>query len=66
MKFYKTKSAVVRALFYNGENKSEVLEFTSKPGEAFIMPFKDEWAVKDNEGNVEILTDREFRKRYEE
>ena len=49
MKFYKTKSAVVRAIFYNGENKSEVLEFT-----------------KDSQGNVEILTDREFKNRYEE
>ena len=30
-----------------------------------MMPFKDEWAVKDNEGNVDILTKKEFTNRYE-
>jgi hypothetical protein len=65
MKFYRSKPTVVRAVFYNGENKEEVINFTSKPGEAFIMPFKNEWAVKDSEGNIEILTEKQFKSRYE-
>jgi|TARA_R110001583_G_scaffold67531_5_gene193113 hypothetical protein len=65
MKFYRSKPSVVRAILYDGENKSEVLKFITKPGEVFMMPFKDEWAVKDNEGNVDILTKKEFTNRYE-
>lgn len=67
MKFVRRKPKVFQSIQYTGENKEEILNFmgSDKLPIPFIVPFINNYLVKDKEGNMEVMDEEEFKKEFE-
>lgn len=67
MKFVRRKPKVFQSIQYTGENKEEILSFMGgdKLPIPFIVPFINNYLVKDEEGNMDVMDEEEFKKEFE-